>query len=217
MIQTDAPINPGNSGGALANRHGEVIGIRARDLQPERREQRHRLRHPDRHRQAHRRQDHQRPVALARRARHPTAVERRATSRPRRSPVSPAPWSPSSPPVAPPRAPASRPATHHRRRRRPVRSGSELQGRIGTYSPGDQVKVTFVRDGNTPDRGGHARHREVTRSLRRSERCPGTHHFGGLRTRGTARRSQEQQIPARSGASFGMRPSRSGSSPPLRR
>jgi S1-C subfamily serine protease len=27
MIQTDAPINPGNSGGALANRHGEVIGI----------------------------------------------------------------------------------------------------------------------------------------------------------------------------------------------
>lgn len=27
MIQTDAPINPGNSGGALANRNGEVIGI----------------------------------------------------------------------------------------------------------------------------------------------------------------------------------------------
>lgn len=27
LIQTDAPINPGNSGGALANRHGEVIGI----------------------------------------------------------------------------------------------------------------------------------------------------------------------------------------------
>jgi putative serine protease PepD len=27
MIQTDAPINPGNSGGALANRHGELIGI----------------------------------------------------------------------------------------------------------------------------------------------------------------------------------------------
>jgi len=27
MIQTDAAINPGNSGGALANRHGEVIGI----------------------------------------------------------------------------------------------------------------------------------------------------------------------------------------------
>jgi S1-C subfamily serine protease len=26
-IQTDAPINPGNSGGALANVHGEVIGI----------------------------------------------------------------------------------------------------------------------------------------------------------------------------------------------
>jgi S1-C subfamily serine protease len=27
MIQTDAPINPGNSGGALANRHGEIIGM----------------------------------------------------------------------------------------------------------------------------------------------------------------------------------------------
>jgi putative serine protease PepD len=27
MLQTDAPINPGNSGGALANRDGEVIGI----------------------------------------------------------------------------------------------------------------------------------------------------------------------------------------------
>ena len=27
MIQTDAPINPGNSGGALANRHGQVIGM----------------------------------------------------------------------------------------------------------------------------------------------------------------------------------------------
>lgn len=27
MLQTDAPINPGNSGGALANRNGEVIGI----------------------------------------------------------------------------------------------------------------------------------------------------------------------------------------------
>ena len=27
MIQTDAPINPGNSGGALANRHGEIIGV----------------------------------------------------------------------------------------------------------------------------------------------------------------------------------------------
>lgn len=27
MIQTDAPINPGNSGGALANVHGQVIGI----------------------------------------------------------------------------------------------------------------------------------------------------------------------------------------------
>ncbi len=30
-----------------------------------------------------------------------------------------------------------------------VRSGSELQGRIGIYSPGDKVTVTFVRDGNT--------------------------------------------------------------------
>jgi putative serine protease PepD len=27
MLQTDAPINPGNSGGALANRRGELIGI----------------------------------------------------------------------------------------------------------------------------------------------------------------------------------------------
>jgi putative serine protease PepD len=27
MIQTDAPINPGNSGGALANRFGEVVGV----------------------------------------------------------------------------------------------------------------------------------------------------------------------------------------------
>jgi serine protease Do len=27
MIQTDAPINPGNSGGALANRRGEIIGV----------------------------------------------------------------------------------------------------------------------------------------------------------------------------------------------
>jgi putative serine protease PepD len=27
MLQTDAPINPGNSGGALASRRGEVIGI----------------------------------------------------------------------------------------------------------------------------------------------------------------------------------------------
>jgi putative serine protease PepD len=27
MIQTDAPINPGNSGGALANRFGELVGM----------------------------------------------------------------------------------------------------------------------------------------------------------------------------------------------
>ena len=47
FIQTDASINPGNSGGPLINAQGQGSRDQHRDLQPERRLGRHRLRDPD--------------------------------------------------------------------------------------------------------------------------------------------------------------------------
>ena len=51
FIQTDASINPGNSGGPLINLRGEIDRHQYRDLQPHRRQYRHRLCDPDQSRQ----------------------------------------------------------------------------------------------------------------------------------------------------------------------
>jgi S1-C subfamily serine protease len=149
MIQTDAPINPGNSGGALANIHGEVIGIPSSIYS----------------------QDGENngigfaiPIDVAKRiadkitsgqslARAGLGIQLQNTSSANGQATVQ-----SGEPGATVAAVASGGAAEAAGIKPgdritavdgdPVRSGAELQGRIGTYSPGDRLTVTLVRDGN---------------------------------------------------------------------
>jgi putative serine protease PepD len=153
MIQTDAPINPGNSGGALANRAGEIIGMPTAIFS----------------------QSGENngigfavPIDVAKRiadqitsngsvshAALGIQLQQSATS----GSSSSQPQVQSGEPGAVVGDVTSGGAAAEAGIEAgdritsvngdEVRTGSELQGLIGTYSPGEQVTVTFVRDGST--------------------------------------------------------------------
>jgi putative serine protease PepD len=150
MIQTDAPINPGNSGGALANIHGEIIGVPTAIFS----------------------QSGENngigfaiPINVAKRiadkitsgqplshAALGIQLQPSTSSNGQTETQSGEPGAVVA--VVTSGGPADGAGLKAGDRITavdgdPVRSGSELQGRIGTYSPGDQVTVTFVRNGTT--------------------------------------------------------------------
>ena len=150
MIQTDAPINPGNSGGALANLRGEVIGVPSSIFS----------------------QDGENngigfaiPIDVAKRiadkitsgqslshAALGIQLGQAASGNGQTETQSGEPGAVVAVATSGGAADAAGLQAGDRITAvdgDPVRSGSELQGRIGTYSPGDKVTVTFVRNGST--------------------------------------------------------------------
>jgi len=153
MIQTDAPINPGNSGGALANRSGEIIGVPTAIFS----------------------QSGENngigfaiPIDVAKRiadqitnggsvshAALGIQLQQSASSGGSGSQAQVQSGEPGATVAAVtsggPAADAGLKAGDRITavNGEEVRSGSELQGRIGTYSPGEQVTVTFIRNGST--------------------------------------------------------------------
>jgi S1-C subfamily serine protease len=148
MIQTDAPINPGNSGGALANRFGEIIGVPTAIFS----------------------QNGENngigfaiPIETAKRiadkivngeslAKGALGIQLEQTQAGQTQTQSGEPGAVIA--VATSGGAAEQAGLKAGDRITaidgdPVRSGSELQGRIGTYSPGETVAVTFVRNGTT--------------------------------------------------------------------
>ncbi|WP_334145183.1 S1C family serine protease, partial [Rhabdothermincola sp.] len=142
MLQTDAPINPGNSGGALANRNGEIIGVPTSIFS----------------------QNGENngigfavPIDTAKRVAdrivNGQSLDKAVLG------IQGSSRTTSSDPGAVvqsvvPGGPAAAAGIQVGDRivavdGKPVRTFEELQGRIGTYSPGDRVQVTFVRDRET--------------------------------------------------------------------
>jgi putative serine protease PepD len=141
MLQTDAPINPGNSGGALANRRGEVIGINTAIFSQSG-------------------ENNGIGFAISIRTAKDVAdkivagesLEKGALG------IQGARTSTDEPGAIVEEVVAGGPAERAGMRRGDrivavdgsvVRSFEELQGRIGTYSPGERVTVEAVRDGET--------------------------------------------------------------------
>jgi S1-C subfamily serine protease len=142
MLQTDAPINPGNSGGALANRKGEIIGVPTAIFSQK---------------GENNGIGFAVPIDTAKRV-----ADRIVSGQPLERAVLGIQGQSRSTSDQPgavvysvlPGGPAADAGIRSGDRivavdGKPVRSFEELQGRIGTYAPGDRVQVTLVRDGRT--------------------------------------------------------------------